>query len=212
MSCRKGNNALIDERCTTAVAALESDPFYRSICGGYRHDAVRRRLVLERYFAYSIQEGEDLGRCFHLAERARGVAVWLLPQSAGVQSLAARNKRAFLEQTLDEEGCTNYYRIVEFMKRQAEGVVGDDAWYLSIVAVHPTAQGQGLGRKLLEPTIADADRCAATCYLETFNHRSVAFYERLGFAVVARFEEPTTGSVYDTMVRVPATQVLNNAP
>ena len=145
---RKGNNALIDERCTTAVAALESDPFYRSICGGYGHDAVGRRLVLERYFAYSIEEGEDLGRCFHLAGRARGVAVWLLPQSAGVQSLAARNKRAFLEQTLDEEGCANYYRIFEFMTRQSEGVVGDDAWYLSIVAVHPTAQGQGLGRKL----------------------------------------------------------------
>ena len=35
-------------------------------------------------------------------------------------------------------------------------------------AVDPAAQGQGSGRKLLEPTIAEADRVFATCYLETF--------------------------------------------
>jgi ribosomal protein S18 acetylase RimI-like enzyme len=212
MSHREGKNALIDERCTSAVAALENDQFYRSICGAYAYDAAGRRVVLERYFAYSIKEGEELGRCFHVAEPASGVAVWLLPQSPDVQSLAARNKRAFLEKTLDAEGCANYYRIVEFMKMRAASLVADDAWYLSIVAVHPAAQRQGLGRQLLEPTIAEADRCAATCHLETFNHRSVAFYERLGFVVVARFEEPTVGAAYAMMVRHPATQTVNSAP
>src|SRR5271155_1991376 len=103
MSHREGKNALIDERCTSAVAALENDPFYRAICGAYAYDAAGRRVALERYFAYSIKEGEELGRCFHVAEPASGVAVWLLPQSPDVQSLAARNKRAFLEKTLDAE-------------------------------------------------------------------------------------------------------------
>ena len=129
--------------------------------------------------------------------------MWLLPQSPAVQSFAAQNKRAFLEKTLDAEGCANYYGIVD-MKTQAASVLADDAWYLSIVAVHPEAQGQGLGRQLLEPTIAEADRCAATCYLETFDRRSVAFYERLAFAVVARFEEPTTRADCALMVRHPA--------
>ena len=134
--------------------------------------------------------------------------MWLLPQSPAVQSFAvqsfaAQNKRAFLEKTLDAEGCANYYGIVD-MKTQAASVLADDAWYLSIVAVHPEAQGQGLGRQLLEPTIAEADRCAATCYLETFDRRSVAFYKRLAFAVVARFEEPTTRADCALMVRHPA--------
>ena len=193
----------MDPASACAVAALENDPFYRAISAAYEGDAVRRRAVLAYYFDYSIQEGRNIGRCVHLADRTRGVAVWLLPQSAEVQSRAVRNKRAFLETTLAAEGCANYYRIVEFMHGKATGVVDGDAWYLSIVAVDPTAQGQGLGRKLLEPTIAEADRLSATCYLETFSRRNPSFYERLGFATAARFAEPTTGAEYAVMVRNP---------
>jgi GNAT superfamily N-acetyltransferase len=193
----------IDPASASAVAALENNPFYRSICGTCVRDAVRRRAVLTEYFAYSIQEGREIGRCVHLADRTRGVAVWLLPQAPDVQSHAAHNKRVFLETTLDAEGCANYYRMVNFMSAQAASVVDDDAWYLSIVAVDPTAEGQGLGRKLLEPTIAEADRVSATCYLETFSPRNLAFYERLGFTTEARFAEPTSGEDYAVMVRYP---------
>jgi ribosomal protein S18 acetylase RimI-like enzyme len=193
----------MDPASASAVAALENDPFYRAISAAYEGDAVRRGEVLARYFDYSIQEGRDMGRCVHVADRTRGVAVWLLPQSSEVQSRAARNKRAFLKATLAAEGCANYYRIVEFMHSKTTGVVDGDAWYLSIVAVDPAAQGQGLGRKLLEPTIAEADRLSATCYLETFSPRNPSFYQRLGFATAARFVEPVTGAEYAVMVRRP---------
>ncbi len=199
--CQHQHLERVDPAAATAVAALENDPFYRSICASYVHAAARRRAVLAQYFAYSIQEGRDVGRCVHLADRTRGVAVWLLPQAPDVQSRAADKKRAFLEATLDAEGCARYHRIVNFMKTKAASLVDGRAWYLSIVAVDPTAQGQGLGRKLLEPTIAEADRVSATCYLETFSPRNLAFYERLGFATQARFAEPTTGADYVVMVR-----------
>lgn len=202
----------IDPASASVVAALENDPFYRCICAAYACDVVRRRAVLAQYFAYSIQEGREIGRCVHLADRTRGVAVWLLPQTPDVQSRAAHNKRVFLETTLDAEGCANYDRIVNFMSTKAASVVDDDAWYLSIVAVDPTSQGQGLGRKLLEPTITEADRVSATCYLETFSLRNLSFYERLGFATEARFAEPTTGADYSVMVRYPSTPMENSAP
>jgi GNAT superfamily N-acetyltransferase len=193
----------MDPACASAVAALEDDPFYRSICGAYVNDATRRRAILTEYFAYSIQEGRDIGRCVHLEEHTRGVAVWLLPQTPEVQSRATKNKRAFLEKALDAEGCANYYRIAEFMHGKSTSLVDGEAWYLSIVAVNPALQGQGLGRKLLEPTIAEADRVGATCYLETFSPRNFSFYERLGFATKARFAEPTAGAEYAVMVRYP---------
>jgi ribosomal protein S18 acetylase RimI-like enzyme len=129
--------------------------------------------------------------------------VWLLPQAPDVAARVAADKRLFLATTLDAEGCANYHRIVDFMSTQGASVVDDDAWYLSIVAVDPRAQGQGLGRQLLEPTLAEADRVAATCYLETFNPRNLSFYERLGFGTAARFTEPTTGADYAVMVRHP---------
>ena len=195
----------LDPACASAVAALENDPFYRSICAPFVEDSVWRRAVLEQYFDYSIQEGRDTGRCVHLADQARGVAVWRLPLTVDVQSRVAKSKRAFLEATLDKEGFANYYRIVEFMHKKVASVVGDEVWYLSIVAVDPAAQGRGLGRQLLEPTIAEADRASVTCYLETFIPRNVSFYERLGFTIKARFTEPTAAADYAVMVRFPST-------
>ena len=190
-----------DPATASAVAALEDDPFYRSICGADRLDAVRRRAVLAEYFSYSIQEGHQIGRTVHLADPKRGVAVWLLPQTQEVQSRATYNKRVFLERTLDAEGCASFYRMVGFMGAKARSLVNPGAWYLSIVAVDPAAQGQGLGRRLLLPTLAEADRVSATCYLETFGSRSRPFYERLGFSTMARFTEPTAGADYALMVR-----------
>ena len=192
-----------DPASGSAVAALEDDPFYRSICAPYADDAHRRRSILAAYFDYSTQEGQELGRCIHLADEARGLAVWLLPQPPQKANRAALQKRAFLETTLSAEGCANYYRIVDFMRAKAARLVDDAAWYLSIVAVDPAVQGQGLGRKLLEPTIAEADRAGVTCYLETFGERNLAFYQRLGFAATARFAEPTVRADYTVMVRHP---------
>lgn len=129
--------------------------------------------------------------------------MWLMPQTEEIESKAAERKRLFLQATLGAEGCANYYRMIEFMSAKAAKVVDDDAWYLSIIAVDPAAQGQGLGRKLMEPTIADADRAGATCFLETFSQRNLSFYQRLGFTAASRFNEPTTGAVYTLMIRPP---------
>ena len=204
--------ALLDPAAVSAVAALEDDPFYRSICAGFAGDQTRRRHALAQYFDYSIQEGTAFGRSLHLPKPAQGVAVWRLPQPAEVQAHAAHTKRLFLQTMLDAEGCANYHRIVDFMSGKAAGLVDHKAWYLSIVAVDPMAQRQGLGRRLLEPTIGEADSVSATCYLETFSARNLPFYERLGFAAEARFTEPTTGADYVVMVRHPGTAKARGTP
>jgi GNAT superfamily N-acetyltransferase len=93
------------------------------------------------------------------------------------------------------------------MSAKSATLVDDAAWYLSIVGFDPAAHGKGLGRKLLEPTIAEADRAGVTCYLETFSQRNLSFYQRLGFTTAARFTEPTTGAEYTVMVRHPRERV-----
>jgi GNAT superfamily N-acetyltransferase len=192
-----------DPACSSAVAALEDDPFYRSISEEFASDIVKQRRVLASYFAYSIEEGRALGRTIHLADPAQGVAVWLLPQPAEIQTSAAERKRLFLASTLGARGASNYYHMVEYMSGKSQRLVSDDAWYLSIIAVDPSLQGRGLGQQLLAPTLEEADANEATSYLETFGSRSVPFYERLGFRTVARFDEPTTEAQYALMVRNP---------
>jgi len=200
---QQGTVLEIDPASASAVAALESDPFYQAISVDYVQAPERRRAVLIEYFAYSIQEGRDFGRTVHLENPTVGVAVWLLPQPEQVEAERAHRKRSFLAAALGERGYESYYNIVRYMSARAEGVVADDAWYLSIIAVDPSTQGRGLGVQLLAPTLAEADGGAITCYLETFSPRNVGFYERLGFATHAQFNEPTTGEAYALMVRAP---------
>jgi ribosomal protein S18 acetylase RimI-like enzyme len=193
----------IDPACAAAVSALERDPFYRCLTSEFGSDDLRRRAALTEYLEYSIRQGTRIGRVVHLEEADLGVAVWALPQADEVRDRERARKRAYLRKVLGESGCVCYGRIVDYMSARACTVVGNDAWYLSIVAIAPRAQGRGLGAHLLAPTLAEADAAAAVCYLETFNPRSLRFYERLGFVIRGDFDEPTTRARYAIMVRVP---------
>ena len=132
-----------DPACQSVVAALEDDPFYRSISEAFANDVAERRTVLARYFAYSIEEGRTLGRTVHLADPSQGVAVWMLPQTDEIHTSAAERKQLFLTNTLGARGTSNYYRMVEYMRGKSQTLVSDDAWYLSIIAVDPWLQGRG---------------------------------------------------------------------
>jgi len=198
----------MDPACVGAVAALEHDPFYRCISSELGRDEAGRRAVLTKYFDYSIRQGARIGRVVHLEQADAGAAVWTLPQPREVREHEALQKHAFLRVALGEHGCLSYDRIVSYMSARAAAVVESDAWYLSIVAVAPHAQGRGLGARLLAPTLAEADEAGAICYLETFNPRSLPFYERLGFVAKAEFDEPTTRAQYAIMARIPMTRAV----
>jgi len=56
-----------------------------------------------------------------------------------------------------------------------------DHWYLLSIGVRQSAQGAGLGGKLLEHTLRLVDERHQPAYLEASNPRSRALYERHGF-------------------------------
>ena len=56
-------------------------------------------------------------------------------------------------------------------------------WYLEALGVVPTAQGGGLGGRLISPILELADEEGVDCYLETSDRTNVPFYERRGFKV-----------------------------
>jgi GNAT superfamily N-acetyltransferase len=89
------------------------------------------------------------------------------------------------------------------MSHRCEPLVPEDAWYLTIVGVHPVAQGRGIGAQLVRPTLAEATKAGVYAFLETFAPRNLVFYERMGFVQVAEFVEPTTKAQYVVMLRAP---------
>jgi ribosomal protein S18 acetylase RimI-like enzyme len=69
-------------------------------------------------------------------------------------------------------------------------------WYLWVLGAEPRCQGQGIGGRLLEPVLGQADRDGLPCYLENETERNVAFYQRHGSEVVS------DGVVPDLEVRI----------
>src|SRR5512143_373459 len=166
----------------TLVSALGHEPIYQAITRDAR-DAGHRHAMLQAYFDYSMEEGGRLGRCIRAADGQAGVAVWLLPADPRTEAEARRAKHHFLDATLGPVGRVNYAAVIDHLASHAFSLVDPATWYLSIIGVTPSSQGAGLGARLLQPTLREADAAGAACYLESFNSRNVRFYERHGFAV-----------------------------
>ncbi|MFL6603415.1 MAG: GNAT family N-acetyltransferase [Steroidobacteraceae bacterium] len=140
--------------------------------------------VLCRYFEYSLQEADRIGRCAVHDDPALGAAPWILPRSAEIEERETAAKSRYVNELLGPRGWANYRQIIDFMSQQSQGLVAGDAWYLSIIGVHPAAQGKGIGLKLLARTLAAADEVGAYAFLETFAKRGVNFHStvRLQFS------------------------------
>jgi GNAT superfamily N-acetyltransferase len=185
------------------VDSLRYDPFYVTITEEFAGNEARRRQALARYFDYAMSEGARMGRLVVWPDPSVGAAVWLLPAETSAYDTEAKAKAEFLAAALGATGGDAYRRIIDSMRPRASAVVADSAWYLSIVGVTPSAQGQGIGRRLMEPTLAEADDAGVDCYLETFDRPNPGFYHRLGFSAVASHAEPVTGATYAMMRRNP---------
>jgi GNAT superfamily N-acetyltransferase len=184
------------------VAALFGDVFYQTILVAHARDDAKR-AALARYMDYSQAEAARTGRVVTADDPAIGAALWLLPRTPDIEAREHAAKHAFLADLCGPIGYDRYRRIVGFMHAQAEPVIPADAWYLSILGVDPATQGQGLGARLLAPTIAEADAAGAVTWLETFTARGARFYERVGYTLVGWYDEPVTGRAYATLRRDP---------
>lgn len=69
-------------------------------------------------------------------------------------------------------------------------------YYLSILGVEPSRQGDGVGTALLGPMLRRCDQEAVGAYLETGTERNVRFYARHGFRVLEEVPLPRGPSMW----------------
>lgn len=186
--------------------ALIDDPFYRLITIEDGLDEPRRLDRLSRYFQCSLLEGTAIGQVETAG--ADGAAIWITCADEALIDSARNAKLRALQEVLGPQGFENYANIVRNMERGLPTGVDGSAWYLSIIGVSPHRQSRGLGGALMTPTLELADSRAATCFLETFNERSLPFYERLGVVVIGTRLEEVTSAKYAIMLREPKKMTL----
>ena len=187
---------------TTATSlrlALADDAFYQTMQQAANNDPV----LLETYLDFSMLEAEKYG-ILELAEpESAGAAIWSLPLDQQRSDEKSAAKSAFIAFHMGSQALNTYQTIVNNMDQQANGIVEADDWYLSILGINPDLQGSGLGRKLLDKALNDADKANKACFLETFTPKNMSFYAKLGFIAVQQAYEPTAGKHYWIMRRLP---------
>ena len=86
---------------------------------------------------------------------------------------------------------TRHYLVAE----NGSGLIGwagliayDDEAHVSTIGVAPDRQGEGIGSRLLDALLAEADRRSPVVLLEvrSDNERALAMYRRRGFAAIGR--------------------------
>jgi GNAT superfamily N-acetyltransferase len=101
------------------------------------------------------------------------------PDDDELRTTRGRARIAHLQAT-DPEGCWVAERDGEIVAL-ALSLVREDVWGLSLFAVKPGLQGQGIGRRTLEPALAYAEGRRGAIILSSTDPRAMRRYFRAGF-------------------------------
>lgn len=107
-----------------------------------------------------------------------GAALWFAPGSEPDEAALSE----ILEESISEDRKPEAFTVFEEMATyHPEG----PHWYLPLIGVEPTSQGQGLGSALMREALRRCDQAGLPAYLESSNPANIPFYRRHGFEVLA---------------------------
>lgn len=179
--------------------AFMEDPLYAFVLP----EAGRRRKALMWLHRRLIHYCSLYGR-MHTLPSLPGIACWLPPGRTDVT--IGRILRTGLFAMPLYLGLGAFLRFNAYMSL-SDGLREQHApgnfWYLWVLAVDPASQGQGVGSRLMQPVMDEANAGNTPCFLETENEKNLGFYERHGFQVAASDTVPRSSVKTWSMIRMP---------
>jgi ribosomal protein S18 acetylase RimI-like enzyme len=175
VAIRRATSADADRAADVLADAFDGNEWTAwTIDGRDHHSRIRalQHLALEHI---GLPFGEVWIACDPPAGPVVGVAVWNDSRAlAGVDLSSVGAEVARLEGD-------RHAAALEAEARGAAVRPVDDHVYLGTIGVAPGARRRGVGRALLEPLLAEADRTSRPVVLETSAPANLAFYAALGF-------------------------------
>jgi GNAT superfamily N-acetyltransferase len=154
--------------------AFAANPLHRAAFGPSPIDRnesfFRAALVLMKGPTFVATDGSRIAGLVHWARA---------PQC----QLAAMEKLQVMPVMIGALGLGSALKVGSWLSAWASHDPRDAHVHLGPIGVDPDAQGQGLGRRLMERYCGAIDLTGETGYLETDRPENVRFYERYGFSV-----------------------------
>jgi GNAT superfamily N-acetyltransferase len=174
--------------------AFEDDPLYRFLVPpGPQRDA-----RLSGLFELILKHLSDDWREVFTTAATDALALWLRPGTQKVSLARQLQLVPAFSRVLGLRHIPRGLRLMGHMDALHARFAPEPHFYLSVLAVAPERQGQGLGGALLAPMLERCTRERRRIYLETAQPKNVPYYQRHGFRVQAETqhaEYPTLWSM-----------------
>lgn len=191
--------------------AFHEDPAYLHIFP----DGDERSRTLEQLFGavigYTLKYGQ-----VHTTPSLEGAACWLTPGNSVISFWRMVRTGLVFQRVVGRIPADSRKKLLNALtftdkihkELMAAPSVGSHLgsrlvahWYLWALGVDLDSQGQGIGGKLLQPALTQADGDGLPCYLETMNERNLVFYQKWGFVVRREEVVPEQGLRFWALVR-----------
>jgi ribosomal protein S18 acetylase RimI-like enzyme len=151
-------------------------------------DEAAKQTALKQLSQALLKYAQPYNHIYTTANSPKGVAIWLSPEAS--QVTLSQLWQVMTSGLLTLPLYMRWDRMIDFISfiateiRLHDKVSPEPHWYLAMLGVSPECQGQGIGGKLIQPVLQEADRTKIPCYLETSTAAAVRFYQRHGFEIV----------------------------
>ena len=135
---------------------------------------------LEKGFATQIRRfGLPYGHVW-CGTQYEGAALWSPPNS---WTLGLLQQVQLLPEFIQLVGIKRLWAVSRVVDAIQAAHPTTPHYYLQVLGVDPTAQGQGWSKPLMQVVLSKADHERMPCYLETATFSNLALYRRFGFEV-----------------------------
>jgi ribosomal protein S18 acetylase RimI-like enzyme len=191
------------------IAEMLARAFYDDPMAQYVFpDAGTRDAKLPNFYEIPLRYGLHYGEVYAASSNLEGVAVWLPSEKSDMTAWRIILAGVlFNTMKMGTQAGERIGRLGTFLDRQHKLHVPKKHWYLYVLGVDPSFQGQGNASKLLQPMLERLDKEGLPAYLETNKERNVALYQHFGFEVVEESTLPGTDLVTWAMKRNTAIEV-----
>jgi GNAT superfamily N-acetyltransferase len=143
-----------------------------------------RVAFLEEFMAALSRRSHRLATAYVTEPELAGVSLWKTPD---LRRLSAEQLRMTgldrVGEWLAPASVDRFDAIFDAIDEALERASPEPVWYLGVLGVDPTWQGQGLGSRLMQPILDRADSEGLAVTLETGQPRNLPLYARHGFEV-----------------------------
>jgi ribosomal protein S18 acetylase RimI-like enzyme len=184
--------------------AFDEDPLFTWV----EPDPERRGAFVLAFMRALAWRSHLFAEALTTAPEILGASLWKGPDLGRLSR--EQSQRAGLEAAITglDPDARSRFSATDEIEHILEREVPLPRWYLGVLGVDPEAQGQGLGRRLMQPILERADHEGLPVSLETLRPTNVSYYRRFGFEVTVEGRLAGSGPAFWVMRRPPRSQAV----